>query len=294
MLLGQIRLAREIALGLANRKFQLIHNLVSRPDNRLKIVHLCKLAHVTRSGYYNWLSNMEFRNAKEQKDREDFSIILEAYKFKGYDKGIRGIHMRLLHLEKPVLMNLKKIRRLMVKYNLRCPIRKPNPYRQIARALRTNKVAPNLLNREFKAHGPRKVLLTDITYIPLNDKYCYLSTILDSYTMQVLGYCLSDSLAIDFVLESVNMVLARHGSELSSETIIHSDQGSHYTSYKFIHLVNDANLRQSMSRRGNCWDNAPQESYFGHMKDELNLDTCFTFRDVCNEIKDYIEYYNNY
>ena len=172
MLLGQIRLAREIALGLANRKFQLIHNLVSRPDNRLKIVHLCKLAHVTRSGYYNWLSNMEFRNAKEQKDREDFSIILEAYKFKGYDKCIRGIHMRLLHLEKPVLMNLKKIRRLMVKYNLRCPIRKPNPYRQIARALRTNKVAPNLLNREFKAHGPRKVLLTDITYIPLNDKYC--------------------------------------------------------------------------------------------------------------------------
>ena len=227
MLLGQIRLAREIALGLANRKFQLIHNLVSRPDNRLKIVHLCKLAHVTRSGYYNWLSNMEFRNAKEQKDREDFSIILEAYKFKGYDKCIRGIHMRLLHLEKPVLMNLKKIRRLMVKYNLRCPIRKPNPYRQIARALRTNKVAPNLLNREFKAHGPRKVLLTDITYIPLNDKYCYLSTILDSYTMQVLGYCLSDSLAIDFVLESVNMVLARHGSELSSETIIHSDQSSH-------------------------------------------------------------------
>ena len=66
VLLGQIRLAREIALGLANRKFQLIHNLVSRPDNRLKIVHLCKLAHVTRSGYYNWLSNMEFRNAKDQ------------------------------------------------------------------------------------------------------------------------------------------------------------------------------------------------------------------------------------
>ena len=294
MLLGQIRLAREIALGLANRKFQLIHNLVSRPDNRLKIVHLCKLAHVTRSGYYNWLSNMEFRNAKEQKDREDFSIILEAYKFKGYDKGIRGIHMRLLHLEKPVLMNLKKIRRLMVKYNLRCPIRKPNPYRQIVRALRTNKVAPNLLNREFKEHGPRKVLLTDITYIPLNDKYCYLSTILDSYTMQVLGYCLSDSLAIDFVLESVNMVLARHGSELSSETIIHSDQGSHYTSYKFIHLVNDANLRQSMSRRGNCWDNAPQESFYGHMKDEIHISECKDFESLRLEIDSWMDYYNNY
>ena len=237
---------------------------------------------------------MEFRNAKEQKDREDFSIILEAYKFKGYDKCIRGIHMRLLHLEKPVLMNLKKIRRLMVKYNLRCPIRKPNPYRQIARALRTNKVAPNLLNREFKAHGPRKVLLTDITYIPLNDKYCYLSTILDSYTMQVLGYCLSDSLAIDFVLESVNMVLARHRSELSSETIIHSDQSSHYTSYKFIQFVNDANLRQSMSRRGNCWDNAPQESFCGHMKDEIHISECKDFESLRLEIDRWMDYYNNY
>ena len=174
-------------------------------------------------------------------------------------------------------MNLKKIRRLMVKYNLRCPIRKPNPYRQMVRALRTNKVAPNLLNREFKEHGPRKVLLTDITYIPLNDKYCYLSTILDSYTMQVLGYCLSDSLAIDFVLETVNMVLAKHGNEISSETIIHSDQGSHYTSYKFMQLVHDANLRQSMSRRGNCWDNAPQESFYGHMKDEIHISKCKDF-----------------
>ena len=68
----------------------------------------------------------------------------------------------------------------------------------------------------------------------------------------------------------------------------------HYTSPKFHNLLKKYNIQQSMSRRGNCWDNAPQESYFGHMKDELNLDTCFTFRDVCNEIKEYIEYYNNF
>ena len=68
----------------------------------------------------------------------------------------------------------------------------------------------------------------------------------------------------------------------------------HYTSPKFHNLLKKYNIQQSMSRRGNCWDNAPQESYFDHMKDELNLDTCFTFRDVCNEIKEYIEYYNNF
>ena len=82
--------------------------------------------------------------------------------------------------------------------------------------------------------------------------------------------------------------------EIIKNVIIHSDQGVHYTSPKFHNLLKKYNIQQSMSRRGNCWDNAPQESYFGHMKDELNLDTCFTFRDVCNEIKDYIEYYNNY
>ena len=81
---------------------------------------------------------------------------------------------------------------------------------------------------------------------------------------------------------------------IPKDAFVHSDQGSHYTSPTFQLLLKELNLGQSMSRRGNCWDNAPQESYFGHMKDELNLDTCFTFRDVCNEIKDYIEYYNNY
>lgn len=76
--------------------------------------------------------------------------------------------------------------------------------------------------------------------------------------------------------------------------IIHSNQGVHYTSPKFHNLLKIYNTRQSMSRRGNCWDKAPQESYFGYMKDEQNLDISFTFFDVCKEIKDYIEYYNNY
>ena len=80
---------------------------------------------------------------------------------------------------------------------------------------------------------------------------------------------MSESLEVDFVLETVNLLVKNHGVSLNRETLIHSDQGAHYTSLKFIQLVKDSNLRQSMSRRGNCWDNAPQESFFGHMKDEL-------------------------
>ncbi|CUX17466.1 Integrase core domain protein [Clostridium sp. C105KSO13] len=88
-------------------------------------------------------------------------------------------------------------------------------------------------------------------------------------------------------------LLNTHGISLQAETLIHSDQGCHYTSYKFIQLIKDSNLRQSMSRRGNCWDNAPQESFFGHMKDEIDLSMCRDFSDVKYKIDDWIDYYNN-
>ncbi|MFR6693264.1 MAG: DDE-type integrase/transposase/recombinase [Dysosmobacter sp.] len=140
-----------------------------------------------------------------------------------YAKGVRGIHMRLLHMG--IRMNVKKIRRLMRKYKLTCPIRKPNPYRRLQRSIRMGSAAENLVNREFESHGPRAILLTDITYIPLCGRFCYLSTILDSCTKQVLAYAMSESLEVDFVLETVQLLVKHHGISLSKETVIHSDQG---------------------------------------------------------------------
>ena len=192
-------------------------------------------------------------------------------------------------------MNLKKIRRLMRKYGLFCPIRKANPYKRMAKALKTNAVADNHLKREFRQHGPRKVLLTDITYIPYSGRFCYLSVIKDAFTEQVLSYVLSESLEVDFVLQTVSQLMQKHGTTLDADTMIHSDQGCHYTSVKFRELINDHGLRQSMSRRGNCWDNAPQESFFGHMKDELSSkkSNWNSFADVQADIDDWMDYYNN-
>ena len=201
--------------------------------------------------------------------------------------------MRLLHLSQPVQMNVKKIQRLMRKYGLTCPVRKANPYRRMAKALRTNNVAENLLNREFTAYGARSVLLTDITYIPYNGIFCYLSTILDAYTKQILAHVLSRSLELDFVLDTVTYLLNHHGISLDADVLIHSDQGFHYTSKKFRQLLKDHDLRQSMSRRGNCWDNAPQESFFGHMKDEIDYKSCRTIEELKILIDDYMDYYNN-
>lgn len=275
-------------------KYEIIQEMILKDDNKLTVVEMCKIAQVSRSGYYNYIASADIRKEREEQDRRDFELILTAYNHRGYDKGARGIYMRLLHLDPPVNMNLKKIRRLMKKYGLVCPIRKANPYRRIAKALKTSNTAENLLNREFEEHGARKVLLTDITYI-INGKAprCYMSTIIDGCTKELLSWVLSESLEIDFVLETVNNLIKMHGMSLSAETLIHSDQGAHYTSVKFIELVKDTNLRQSMSRRANCWDNAPQESFYGHMKDEIDISWCETFDEILAVITDWTDYYNN-
>ena len=275
-------------------KFAIICEAVSRQDNLLNVTYLCELAGVSRLGYYNWLACEEGRQRREVQDQQDFALILEAYSFRGYAKGARGIYMRLLHRQPSVVMNIKKIRRLMKKFDLMCPVRRANPYRRMAQSIKTSYVAPNLLNREFRLHGPRKVLLTDITYMPFGQgQRGYLSTIIDAYTKQVLSYVFSRSLELDFVLESVRMLIQNHGISLQGETLVNSDQGAHYTSYKFVRLLKDENLRQSMSRKANCWDNAPQESFYGHMKDEIDLSHCETHQHVSAVIDDWVDYYNN-
>lgn len=143
------------------KRYEIIQNTISNDNNELNISLLCELAQVSRSGYYDYLKRQNKNNPVEQKDRKDFELILNAYNYRGYRKGSRSIYMRLQHNGTP--MNRKKIQRLMRKYNLKCPIRKPNPYKQMLKAIEISTVADNLLERKFKEYGPRYVLLTDIS-----------------------------------------------------------------------------------------------------------------------------------
>lgn len=262
------------------------------------MTELCAAYQVSRSSYYRWIKAAPKRYQREEQDKADFALILEVYNYRGYKKGARSICMRL-YRNYGIVMNLKKIRRLMKKYNLQCPIRKANPYRQMARAMRTNAVADNHLKREFRTRGPRAVLLTDITYIPwINNRkreFAYLSVIKDAYTKEALAHVLSESLEVDFVLETVKQMYEKHGCDLADTVMIHSDQGCHYTSIKFRELVDNLGIRRSMSRRGNCWDNSPQESFFGHMKSELaeRSASWASFEDIKHDVDDWIDYYNN-
>lgn len=259
-----------------------------------KVHVLCAIAGVSRSGYYRYCSEDArlHRQKQEQDDHKVKAIILKAYHYRRRNKGARQIKMTLA-LEYNVIYNLKRIRRIMQKYNIVCPIRKANPARRMAKATQEHRTCPNMLKRAFKPGIAGKVLLTDITYLTYGiGKRAYLSTIKDAETNEILAYEVSASLGLDIAMESLKQLKKyRH---LTSDALIHSDQGFHYTSPKFQKLVKQMGLNQSMSRRGNCWDNAPQESFFGHFKDETNFKTCMTLGEVKQEVKSYMIYYNHY
>jgi transposase InsO family protein len=260
------------------------------------ISYLCKLAGVSRSGYYNFFSlkSKKSREQRENKDDEIKEVVLKAYNFKGRKKGAKQIKMTL-EGQFEIIYNLKRIRRIMKKYGIFCPIRKANPYRRMMKATKEHTVLPNLLNRNFKQGIPGKILLTDITYLFYsNHKKAYLSTIKDGSTNEILAYNVSDSLKLDIVINTIKKLKNNKKLKLHKNAFIHSDQGVHYTSPIYQRLVKKYNLGQSMSRRGNCWDNAPQESFFGHFKDEAYIKTCETFDQLKYEIEQYMIYYNNY
>ena len=260
------------------------------------VSHLCGIAGVSRSGYYNHYSEeaVEQRKQKDKKDEASRDIILKAYQFKRRKKGARQIKMTLKGQFK-VVYNLKKIGRIMKKYDIVCPIRRANPYKRIMKASQEHKVVPNLLNREFKQGIPFKVLLTDITYLFYGKgKKAYLSTIKDSSTNEILAYHVSDQITLDIALNTLNKLKKNRKVKLAEGAFIHSDQGGHYTSPIYQKLVKKYKLGQSMSRRGNCWDNAPQESFFGHFKDEAYIRPCDTLDELKKEIKSYMTYYNHY
>ncbi|MEK4967257.1 IS3 family transposase [Cytobacillus sp. FSL R7-0696] len=276
-------------------KYKLIQETIKKYKLKRMVSYLCEVIGVSRSGYYNYFleESAQRRTAKEETDEVVKEIILKAYHFSGRKKGARQIKMTLQN-QYQITYNLKRIRRIMNKFEIVCPIRKANPYRRMAKATKEHRTCPNHLQRNFKQGVAGKVLLTDITYLPYKGGKCaYLSTIKDGETNEILAYEVSDSLSMDIALNTLRK-LKRKNHHLKDDAFIHSDQGFHYTNPQFQKLVKKTGLGQSMSRRGNCWDNAPQESFFGHLKDETNIKESETLEEVKQEIKRYMVYYNHY
>lgn len=244
---------------------------------------LCDIAQVSRGGYYKWLKSPK-RN-RDEKDLELIKIIFE----KGKQKlGWRSVQMRLVN-DYGVIMNHKKIIRIMRENNLITQVRRKNPYRMIMKASQEHRTAANILNRDFKQKVPGKAFCTDITYLYYGmGQKAYLSAVKDIASHEIVGWKLSNNLSIGFVLDSISEL-----KSINNESIIHSDQGFHYTHPTYIEKVKALNLTQSMSRRGNCIDNAPMESFFGHMKDDIECEKAKTFKELNAVVSEYLKYYNN-
>jgi putative transposase len=275
-----------------SERFEMIY-LTIRKHGLIRMTnYLCKLAKVSRSGYYRWLRAEEQRQLQEHADERDYLLIKEHYDALRGKAGALVIKMRL-ERDSGIVMNHKKIRRLMRKFHLVAKIRRANPYRKMVKATQEHRTCPNLLKRQFDQGEPEKVLLTDITYLHYGNGQCaYLSCVKDGATKQILAHYLSSSLDMALVERTIDRLLKRLDGNIHPEAILHSDQGIHYTHPKFQHMVKQAGFNQSMSRKGNCWDNASMETFFGHMKDELEYRQCETIQQLRSRIDEYIAYYN--
>ena len=276
------------------QKYELIHQVIERFNLTGVIHYFCDTLNVSRSGYYRYFSESAkyHRLKREEDDLKVRDVILNVFHRRGYKKGSRQIKMTLEN-ELGIIYSLKRIRRIMRKFDIICPHRKKNPYKKIVKATEEHRVVPNRLNREFRQEVPGKVLLTDITYVYYGKgQLAYLSTILDGSTNEILSYHVSDHLKMPLVTETIEKLFRNKRIPLHPEAFIHSDQGAHYTSPTFQNLLKKKGLGQSMSRKGNCWDNAPQESFFGHFKDEALLKECQNLEELKREIKRYMMYHN--
>ena len=243
---------------------------------------LCKISKVSKSGYYRWLKTAD----QTPKDYDDYLLVKEIFEGGKSKYGWRQVRMHL-ERKKKVIMNHKKIIRIMKKYNLIAKIRRINPYKAIMKKTAEHRTFENKLDRVFTQTIPHRVFCTDITYLFFNNRVAYLSVIKDIATGEVVAWHASRHITMELVLGTINQM------EKYKDALIHSDQGFHYTNPEYIKNVKVLEMVQSMSRRGNCIDNAPIESFFGHLKDDIDYKSCKTFEELRLLIENYIKYYNH-
>lgn len=243
---------------------------------------MCSIAKVSKSGYYRWLKQAD----KTDKDYDDYLLVKEVFN-KGKSKyGWRQVQMGLKR-QKKVIMNHKKIIRIMKKYDLVAKIRQKNPYKAIMKKTADHRTFANKLDRAFKQIIPRRFFCTDITYMPFNYRFAYLCVIKDIASKEIVAWHLSPHITMELVLATIEQM------KRYKNALIHSDQGFHYTNPEYIGKVKALKMIQSMSRKANCIDNAPVESFFGHLKDDVDYKSCKTFEELKLFIENYITYYNH-
>ncbi|MED3562544.1 IS3 family transposase, partial [Bacillus xiapuensis] len=251
--------------------------------NEYKVAELIKIAGIKRSTYYFWTKHMD-RPDKYAKVKEAMHEIYHQHKGRYGHRNIKK------ELEKIGLIHdPKTVLKLMNQMGIKCQVRmkKYKSYRG-----NVGKIAPNVLNRDFHANKPNQKWVTDVTEFSLFGQKLYLSPILDLFNSEVISYTVKSRPSFDLVGEMLEQALEVLNPE--DKLILHSDQGWHYQMDKYQKTLKDRNITQSMSRKGNCLDNAVIENFFGILKTELlYLQDFKSIEHFIQELHDYIYYYNN-
>jgi putative transposase len=262
-------------------------SFIAALEKNFPVTLLIQLTTVSRAGYYKWKKEKGQR-IRDFQDQELFSLIHEVFQASRGTYGKKRIKAALLR-QHGLIINHKCISRIMRKFGLVCRIRQ----KRFKRNTQPHGSIRNILNRDFNANKPGVKFCIDITYVKVRKpfvRWAYVCAIKDLFNNEIVAYKVGPHQGLTLVMEAINQ-LKEKGFEKGA--IIHSDQGFQFTNPTYIKKVESYGLIQSMSRRGNCWDNACIENFFGHLKCEM---PCFgspqTFEEVQNTIADYMFYYN--
>lgn len=248
---------------------------------------------ISKSNYYSILKNDSFCDHEERmktQEELDIEVIRKVLNSEIYPMGYRMVYMKM----QPICgkqIGLNKVRRLMKKYNLSSTVRTEKTSRKGQKELLKRNTKPNILKRKFRFSRPLSTFLSDVAYLKFGSyQTAYFSPVKDASSGRILGFELSESNDLKLVEDTL---LILQDVETGEDVLLHTDQGALYLTDSFQQKVKELGLRESMSRRGNCWDNASQESFFGHFRDECDFKNCSDINEVRKVIEDYIDYYNN-
>ena len=259
---------------------------MQQQHTEFKVSCMCRLLEVSRSGYYEWLSRPRSARAEAAQQLQD-----KVTHYFAQGRGTYGTR-RLKHLlaQEGLQVSRRRIGRVLAQAGLRCKTRRK--FKAPTAAGQAQTVAPNQLNREFTVQAPNTIYVGDITYLLTGEGWLYLAVVLDLCSRAVVGWSMANHMRAELVNQALSMAICQR--QPTAGLIMHTDRGSQYGADSYRQLLSQHGLQPSMSRKGNCWDNAVAESFFHTLKTELiYLEDFKTHEQARTGVFEYIEVFYN-
>lgn len=255
-------------------------------QRQFPVITMSRVFDVSRSGYYDWLNRKP--SARAQEDERLKVAIRVAHRRTRESYGVRRLQSELA--AEGFIAGRDRIGRLRKEMELRC--KQKRKFKATTNSNHTLPVAPNLLEQKFAATQPNQVWVTGITYIPTEEDWLYLAGIKDLFSCEIVGYAMGARMTQELVGQG--LFRAAQNKRPAAGLIHHSDRGSQYCAYSYRQMLEQFGMQASMSRRGNCYDNAPMESFWGSLKNELVHHRRYATRAEAEaSIREYIEIFYN-